>query len=95
MGDFLYAGTTTGEGNHYQQIYKTVCIFSISSQGGIFKAAIPVSNNGVLNLKLYGKNLFISSGDGKVKKLTGSDTRWSLEREVALEGRIGSLAIDR
>lgn len=48
-----------------------------------------------MNLKLYGKNLFISSGDGKVKKLTGSDTRWSLEREISLEGRIGSLTIDR
>lgn len=37
MGDFLYVGTHAGE----------MCIFSITSQGGVFKAAVPISNNGV------------------------------------------------
>lgn len=60
----------------------------------MFKAALPLSNNGVLNLKINGKSLFIVSGDGKIKKLTGSDTRWNLERELCLEGRINSLTID-
>ncbi|CAD8212252.1 unnamed protein product [Paramecium pentaurelia] len=84
-GDYLYVGTHAGE----------ICIFSISSQqGGIFKATIPISNNGVLSINIFGKNLFVGSGDGKVKKLTGSDTRWNLERELCLEGRMNSITID-
>jgi hypothetical protein len=60
-GDYLYVGTTAGE----------ICIFSISNGGGIFKAAIPVSNNGVLNMRMSGRSLFVGNGDGKVKKLVG------------------------
>ena len=71
-----------------------VCIFSISSNGGLFKAAVPISNNGVQNLRISGSSLFVSSGDGKFKKLHGSDTRWGLESEVQLEGRLTSIAID-
>lgn len=27
-------------------------------------------------------SIFIGSGDGRIKKLVGSDTKWSLEREI-------------
>jgi len=47
-----------------------------------------------LSINIFGKNLFVGSGDGKVKKLTGSDTRWNLERELCLEGRMNSITID-
>ena len=36
-GEYIYIGTHAGE----------VCVFSISNNGGVFKAAIPISNNGV------------------------------------------------
>lgn len=81
----MYVGTHAGE----------ICIFSISSQqGGVFKATIPISNNGVWSLSIFGKNLFVGAGDGKIKKLSGSDTRWTLDREICLEGKINSLATD-
>jgi len=59
-----------------------MCIFSISSNGAIFKAAIPISNNGVQNLRISGNIIYVVNGDGKVKKLIGNDTRWNLESEV-------------
>lgn len=43
---------------------------------------------------MSGRSLFVGSGDGKVKKLTGSDTRWNIEREICLEGRMNSLSIE-
>lgn len=38
--------------------------------------------------------MYVVSGDGKVKKLVGSDTKWSLDTEILLEGRLSSIAID-
>ena len=35
----------------------------------------------------------MTGGDGKVKKLRGSDTQWSLESEVVLQGKIMSLTL--
>lgn len=46
-----------------------MCIYSIATM--VFKAAVPVSNNGVMSLALGGDTLFIGSGDGKLKKLRG------------------------
>jgi len=58
----------------------------------LFKAAIPVSNNGVLSLALCGDVLFVGSGDGKLKRLKGSETKWALEMEVPLNGSITSIS---
>ena len=73
-------GTTAGE----------VCIYSIANM--LFKAAIPVSNNGVLSLALCGDVLFVGSGDGKLKRLKGFETKWALEMEVPLNGSITSIS---
>jgi len=45
-----------------------VCIFSIYSQ--IYRATMPISNNGLLSICLQGDSIFVGSGDGKVKKLS-------------------------
>lgn len=58
----------------------------------LFKAAIPVSNNGVLSLALCGDVLFVGSGDGKLKRLKGFETKWALEMEVPLNGAITSIS---
>lgn len=58
----------------------------------LFKAAIPVSNNGVLSLALCGDVLFVGSGDGKLKRLKGFETKWALEMEVPLNGSITSIS---
>ena len=33
-------------------------------------------------MRISGRSLFVVNGDGKVKKLVGSDSRWALESEV-------------
>ncbi|EAS05346.1 zinc carboxypeptidase family protein, putative (macronuclear) [Tetrahymena thermophila SB210] len=78
--NYIFVGTTAGE----------VCVYSINNQ--IFKAAIPVSNNGVLSIALFQDILFVGSGDGRLKKLRGSETKWSLESEVQLDGAITSIS---
>lgn len=75
-GEYLFAGTTAGE----------VCIFNIPNC--IFKAAIPVCNNGVLSLTMQDQFIFVGSGDGRFKKLRGAETKWSLESEIQLEGAL-------
>jgi len=79
-GSYIYVGTTAGE----------VCIYSIANM--LFKAAIPVSNNGVLSLALCDDVLFVGSGDGKLKRLKGFETKWALEMEVPLNGAITSIS---
>mmetsp|Transcript_22821 Transcript_22821/g.19831 ORF Transcript_22821/g.19831 Transcript_22821/m.19831 type:complete len:119 (-) Transcript_22821:1149-1505(-) len=58
-GEYLYAGTTGGE----------VCVFNLPNQ--IFKAALPVSSNGVYSVLLQNDAIFVGSGDGRIKKLRG------------------------
>lgn len=38
--------------------------------------------------------MYVGSGDGKIKKLGGSDTRWNLERELCLDGKMNSITVD-
>jgi cilia- and flagella-associated protein 52 len=61
-GNYIYVGTSAGE----------VCIYQIVNE--VFKAALPISNNGVLSLAMcvHDNVLFVGSGDGKLKKLRGS-----------------------
>lgn len=53
-----------------------------------------MSNNGVLSLRLCGNWLLMGAGDGKLKKLSGSDTRWNLSGELCLEGRLSSMSVN-
>ena len=38
--------------------------------------------------------MFVGSGDGKVKKLIGDDTKWVLEAEICLKGEVTTLSVD-
>jgi cilia- and flagella-associated protein 52 len=53
---------------------------------------IKVSNNGVLSLALNDDTLFVGSGDGRLKKLKGRETKWSIESEVQLNGSVTSIS---
>jgi hypothetical protein len=79
-GNFAIFGTTSGE----------LCIFNIASK--IFRASIPVSSNGILAIEEIDGAVFVGSGDGKVKKLMGSDVTWSIVAETHLGGKITSLS---
>ncbi|KRW99659.1 WD40-repeat-containing domain [Pseudocohnilembus persalinus] len=80
-GEFIYCGTTAGE----------LCIYNIPNQ--VFKAAIPISTNGVLSLTLINDTLIVGSGDGKIKKLQGQETKWSVEAEVQLDGALNGQSL--
>lgn len=67
---YFFLGTTTGE----------LLIFSIEHK--VLKAIIPISNQGLLSMTAINNCLIIGSGDGKIKKLVGSDVRWTLETEA-------------
>lgn len=41
---------------------------------------------------LCGDVLFVGSGDGKLKRLKGYETKWALEMEVPLNGSITSIS---
>eukprot|EP00744_Colponema_vietnamica_P009814 GILI01013927.1.p1 GENE.GILI01013927.1~~GILI01013927.1.p1 ORF type:complete len:623 (+),score=120.64 GILI01013927.1:91-1959(+) len=80
-GEFLLAGSTGGD----------FSVFSISS--AIYRASVPVSSNGLLSLCMGPDCLYAGAGDGKLKKLSGRDTRWSLEAETQLEGKVVSISL--
>jgi len=63
-------GTTTGD----------LLVFSI--QNKMLKAIVPVSNQGLLSICYLNGALIMGSGDGKIKKLVGSDVKWVLEVEA-------------
>jgi hypothetical protein len=53
----LLAGTSVGE----------LVVFNADNL--IYRAALPISSNGILSLCCQGEFVFIGAGDGKVKKL--------------------------
>jgi len=58
-GKYIFVGTHGGE----------ICLYNIISK--VFKAILPISVNGVWSLLLHNGNVFVGSGDGKLKKLVG------------------------
>eukprot|EP00932_Pfiesteria_piscicida_P009901 SRR837773.20724.p1 GENE.SRR837773.20724~~SRR837773.20724.p1 ORF type:complete len:526 (-),score=181.08 SRR837773.20724:90-1511(-) len=76
---FLVTGTAAGD----------MCIFSLA--GKVFRAAVPVCNNGVVSLTQAGDTLFAGGGDGRIKALRGSDTHWDVLLEQVLESGIVAL----
>lgn len=67
---YYFLGTTTGE----------LLVFSIDFR--VLKAIIPISNQGLLSLASTPDGLVVGSGDGKIKKLVGSEVRWTLQTEA-------------
>lgn len=80
-GDYFYTGTSTGE----------LCIFNVPNK--VFKAALPISNNGILSFAYTEGILYVGSGDGRLKKLVGGDGKWNLEAEIILEGKVVSISL--
>lgn len=50
--------------------------------------------NGIWCITEHDGNLIVGSGDGKIKKLVGAETKWVLESEVLLKGAVKSLSSD-
>lgn len=78
-GGFLLAGTAAGD----------MCVFSMTTK--VFRAAIPVCNNGVTSLTQAGDMLFAAGGDGRVKALRGQDTNWDIHAENVLPSGVMAL----
>mmetsp|Transcript_71682 Transcript_71682/g.184871 ORF Transcript_71682/g.184871 Transcript_71682/m.184871 type:complete len:623 (-) Transcript_71682:98-1966(-) len=78
-GDFLITGTGAGD----------MCVFSIKSS--VFRASLPVCNNGVTSITMSGDLLYVAGGDGRIKALRGNDTHWDVLAENILEVGIMSL----
>jgi hypothetical protein len=81
VGDMLFLGTSGGE----------VCLFSIPSK--IYRATMPISNNGVHSMALQGDHIFVGSGDGKLKKICIAYGKWNLTHEALLDSKIMSLCV--
>jgi hypothetical protein len=75
----LVAGTSVGE------------MMVFNSDNLVYRAALPISTNGVLSVCTCGPHVYVGSGDGKVKKLQGNDQYWSVVDETQLSGRVTSL----
>lgn len=57
-----------------------ICIFSISAR--VYRAAMPISSNGLMAIAVVDDFIFVGGGDGKVKKLNIGGGRWSLTHEA-------------
>jgi WD40 repeat protein len=83
-GDFFLAGTAGGD----------FVVFSMGSK--VFRASVPVSNNGVLSMcvsSLSG-DVYVGCGDGMIKKMAGRDDSWELLAEVKVVGKVVSLSLN-
>jgi len=78
---FLITGTSAGD----------ICIFNVGAK--VFRAALPVCNNGCTGLALCRGTLFIAGGDGRVKALAGQDAHWDVLAENILESDVAALTV--
>jgi len=61
-------------------------VFNIPNM--IYRSSVPVSSNGAMTLCLSRHSLYAGSGDGKLKKLQGSDLEWEEIAETSLAGKV-------
>lgn len=86
-GTFLLAGTSNGE----------FCVFNIDHK--IFRTSVPVASNGVLTLCCdvdatgEGTTVYVGSGDGSIKQVTGHDSSWRIVQQTSVAGRVMSLSL--
>ena len=78
-GDMLLCGTTAGE----------ICVFSISQK--LYRASMPLTQNGIICGCGHGESIFIGGGDGKVKKVAMTGGQWTLTHEAQLDSRVMSI----
>lgn len=82
LGQNILCGATSGD------------LMVFHSESGLYRAALSLHANGVSALvTLDDRNCaFVGGGDGKVKKISGSDSTWKIYGEVSLEGAITSMS---
>mmetsp|Transcript_30075 Transcript_30075/g.65597 ORF Transcript_30075/g.65597 Transcript_30075/m.65597 type:complete len:622 (+) Transcript_30075:180-2045(+) len=78
-GDFLFTGTSAGD----------MCVFSLRTK--VFRASLPICNNGVMSIAQTGDVLFVAGGDGRIKGIRGHDLHWDVFAENVLEAGITAL----
>jgi len=78
-----YVLLTTGQGDF--------SVFNIPNM--IYRSSVPVSSNGALTLCLCKTSLYAGSGDGKLKKLQGSDLEWEEIAETSLAGKVTAISV--
>eukprot|EP00164_Ancoracysta_twista_P004891 GFYU01006652.1.p1 GENE.GFYU01006652.1~~GFYU01006652.1.p1 ORF type:complete len:670 (-),score=143.64 GFYU01006652.1:102-1976(-) len=79
--EFLYAGTKEGE----------FVIFNVENR--VFRHNFHVSHNGMTALAYDGKYVYAGHGDGKLKKLEGTDKYWTILDEIDVNGHIVSMSM--
>lgn len=81
LGQNILCGATSGD------------LMVFNSESGLYRAAISLSTNGVTAVVSFDDRncVFTGGGDGKVKKVSGTDANWKLYGEVTLEGSVTSM----
>lgn len=69
-------------------------VFKIDGGVNVYRASVPVSSNGVTSIVVGAGHVFAGAGDGKIKKLSGEDTQWTLEGETQLSGKVASMSLN-
>ncbi|KAF4669513.1 hypothetical protein FOL47_002471 [Perkinsus chesapeaki] len=76
-GRQLIAGTQQGE----------ICIFNLDTM--VFRSSLPCCNGSLRTLAMIGSSLYVAGGDGKIRAFEGSDTKWHVLAENALDPAAG------
>lgn len=74
---YYYAGTSGGE----------ICAFDINNK--LFKASVQAGKSAIRSIclnKITG-SLYCGFSNGQIKELTGSRDRWTIKKEIQLEGK--------
>uniref|UniRef100_A0A7S1ADC4 Guanine nucleotide-binding protein subunit beta-like protein n=1 Tax=Noctiluca scintillans TaxID=2966 RepID=A0A7S1ADC4_NOCSC len=78
---FLFTGTSAGE----------MCVFNLKSS--VFRAALPICNNGVVSIAVYQDVVYTGGGDGRVRAMRGFDTQWDEMAGNQLEAGVTALTV--
>lgn len=83
LGENILCGATTGD------------LMVFNSETGLYRSALSLNANGVSAVvAIEDRNCaFVGGGDGKVKKVSGSNADWKLYGEVTLEGAVTSMDV--
>lgn len=82
-GAYVLAGTTVGE------------LMTFSMEGMVYRGTVPVVAHGLLSMCLHPQTgeVYCGGGDGMIRKMSGSDQRWSVQSEVKVRGCVVSLSM--
>ncbi|CAD7928444.1 unnamed protein product [Amoebophrya sp. A120] len=82
QGDQLITGTAAGD----------LCVFNLTNK--VFRCSLPIVNGGVTGMTMLDETtIILTGGDGKVKRVKGSDTHWDMTVENILEAPCVSVTL--